>query len=323
MKNYLVNSPVLLIFYNRSDKTKNLLDNLIRTGFNFSKIYIRVDGPKDEKDNLNVQKVISIIKIYQAKLNIVDLKLEKKNLGLQKNIIKSIDHVLSIEETVIILEDDQLASKEFFQFCDIMLERYNNNSNIFQISGSCYLPEKLKKNDYYYSKFPDCVGWATWRRSWKKLIRNISFSKIITDRVVYKYYQNNSITHWFYEYLYREHVAKPKKGLWSTWWQMTIIDQNGLSINPMKNLVIHDGLDQNTNPEHYDDRYLEKKKITCEKISLNKIEFKHRNYNAKLDYYNFVMIKKTDPIFKIKNRLLWLIRFYFRYLNLKGINKNL
>lgn len=324
MKNYLVKSPILLVMYNRPDKTYNLLNNLFLTKNNFSKIYIKIDGPKNKNDEFNVQRVTEIINSYKDRLNIVDIKAEQGNLGLQKNIILSVDYVLSKEKTVIVLEDDQLASKEFFEFCDLMLEKYATEEKIFQISGSCYLPNSLKKNFYYLSKFPDCVGWATWRNSWKKLRRNLSFSEVVREKVVFNYYKNLSISHWFYEYLFREHFAEPKKGLWTTWWQLSIIYENGLSINPMRNLVIHDGLEKSENQEHFDERYLKKKKIVCEKINLNDFElYNEAIYNEKLDNYNFKMIKKTDPIFRLKNRIIWIIRFYYRYHVLKKISKSL
>ena len=150
MQRYQVNSPVLLIFYNRADKAKNILQNLIDTKNNFSKLFIKVDGPKNEDDSIKVNQVIDIINLYKKNFNNLNISIEKKNLGLQQNIISSIDDVLEKEETVIVLEDDQLVSKQFFEFCDLMLFKFKDNEKIFQISGSCYLPDKLKKMTYIF-----------------------------------------------------------------------------------------------------------------------------------------------------------------------------
>ena len=65
-------------------------------------------------------------------------------------------------------------------------------------------------------------------------------------KIVQNYFNNLSKTHWFYEYLFREHYASQKKGLWSTWWQLTIICEDGLSVNT----------------EHYD-KTIEIKKKNC------------------------------------------------------------
>jgi GR25 family glycosyltransferase involved in LPS biosynthesis len=317
MKNYTVKSPVLIIFYNRADKAKNILENLIKSKNKFSKLYFRVDGPKDSKDKFKVKQVIRTLKLYKKFFKCVSVSLEKKNLGLQRNIIKSIDMVLNKNDRIIILEDDQLISDNFFKFCDLMLEKFNNEKKIFSISASCYLPNSLKKDDIFFSKFPDCVGWATWKKSWSKLKRKYSFYDIYKKGIVKKYYNNISIEHWFYEYLYREYVAK-KKGLWSTWWQLAIICENGLSINPMRNLAIHDGLDKDSNAEHFDKSYLVKKYIRCDNLQVNKIKNYNVLHSKYLDQFNFEMIKKTDPAFKIINRIKWFLLFYNRVLSLKN-----
>ena len=242
---------------------------------------------------------------------------------MQQNIIRSIDNVLEKEETVIILEDDQLVSKQFFEFCDLMLFRFRNNEKIFQISGSCYLPNEYKKDDIFFSKIPDCVGWATWKNSWIKLKRSFSLYEIYKEKKIKNYYNSLSNTHWFYEYLYREHYAQEKKGLWSTWWQLTIIYENGLSINPMKNLVIHDGLEDRVDTEHYEKSNEIKKKIQCENINLDKIRNLKVDYNKTLDNLNFKLIKKTDPVFKLKNRINWFLKFLIRIYSLKNKFVNL
>ena len=56
MQNYLIKSPVLVIFYNRLDKTKNIIKNLINSKKNFSKLYFRVDGPKNYLDKKKLKK---------------------------------------------------------------------------------------------------------------------------------------------------------------------------------------------------------------------------------------------------------------------------
>ena len=323
MKNYNVKSPVLIIFYNRVGKTNNILENIIKSKNKFSKLYFRVDGPKDYKDKLKIKKVIKILKLYKKKFDNVKLSFEKKNLGLQRNIIKSIDIVLNENDTVIVLEDDHLISPSFFKFCDLMLKKFKNNKKIFSISASSYLPNHLKKNDIFLSKFADCVGWATWKRSWSKLRRNYNLYDIYKKKIIKKYYNNISIEHWFYEYLYREYKAQKNKGLWSTWWQLSIIYENGLSVNPMRNLVIHDGLDKDSNPEHFDKKYLVKKNIRCEHMQLNKIKNYKPHYNKYLDRFNVEMIKKTDPIYNIFNRIKWFLRFYPRVLSLKKKHVNL
>ena len=81
MQRYQVNSPVLLIFYNRADK-ENILQNLLDTKNNFSKLFIKVDGPKNEDDSIKSDQVIDIN--LTKKFNNINISIEKKNLGCNK-----------------------------------------------------------------------------------------------------------------------------------------------------------------------------------------------------------------------------------------------
>jgi len=323
MDTYTVKTPVLVIFYNRDQKAKNIIKNLLNTTYQFSKIYFSIDGPKNLEDQKKVDKVIKIINSFKIKFKKVELIIRKENLGLQKNIIQSIDYVLHKNETVIVLEDDHIVSPKFFDFCDLMLEKFKDNEKIFSVAGTCYLPDDLKQDEIFLTKFPDCVGWATWRNKWGKLIRKFSFFEIYKKKLINKYYKNFSMEHWFYEYLYRECTALENKGLWSTWWQLSIIYENGLSVNPMRNLTIHDGLDKDANAVHFDESYAIKKKLSCETININKISNYNKNYDQNLDKYNFEIIKKTDPVFKFLNRIKWLIKFIPRLYGLKGSEKSI
>ena len=91
----------------------------------------------------------------------------------------------------------------------------------------------------------------------------------------------------------------------------------------MKNLVIHDGLDNRPDTEHYNKTIEIKKKIVCEEINLDKIKNIEVTYNKTLDNFNFKLIKKSDPLFKLKNRLIWFLRFYKRIYSLKNKFVNL
>ena len=84
-------------FYNRLDKTKNILENLIKSNNDFTNLYFSIDGPKNQEDNDKIQKIIRLLKNYKKKLNNVKLINNENNLGLQQNILKSIDYVLDIK----------------------------------------------------------------------------------------------------------------------------------------------------------------------------------------------------------------------------------
>jgi hypothetical protein len=62
------------------------------------------------------------------------------NLGCGRRVSSGLDWVFSTVDRAIILEDDCLASRGFFSFCDALLERYCDNESVWVISGNSYQP---------------------------------------------------------------------------------------------------------------------------------------------------------------------------------------
>lgn len=308
-----VRAPILIIGYNRPEKIKQLLNILVKV--HTSHIYVKIDGPKHKSDSIKINKLKKIVSIFKTKkknIKSIKIKYEKKNLGLRTNIISGINWVFKSHERCIILEDDILPNNSFFDFCNKMLNIYNQDDGVMHISGTCFLPNDYQKNDYFFSKMPEVHGWATWRNKWNKLIKSFDLDEIIKKNTINKYYQNKSISKWFLEYLYREINSFPKKGIWSPWWQLSIIMNDALCINPMKNLVKHDGYlteDFATHPnrEATKKNYFKKKEINTQKLKKKKI-----TYRKKFDNYHYDLIKLTDPHFKKLNIIKWNIKIYLR-----------
>ena len=228
-------------------------------------------------------------------------------VATRKNILNAIQWVLKTEDRFIFLEDDHKPSESFFYFCDKNLELYKNDEKVMQIKGSCFLKKNI--NDFYFSKYSDCIGWASWKNSWNKLIKKFNFFELQKLKLINFFFKNPTASKWFNQYLYRETITMKHKGLWSTWFQLTIIKNDGLCISPMKNLVIHEGIYKNTNSTHYDSSYELIARYKLQDINFNKLIKKKVVWNKSLDEENFEIVKKTDPIFHIKNRLKWFIKY--------------
>ena len=69
------------------------------------------------------------------------------------------------------MEDDCVPSKDFFKFCNLLLEKYKNDNRISQISGNNFLNFKKYKrrnlDSYFFSKLTSSWGWATWKNRWE------------------------------------------------------------------------------------------------------------------------------------------------------------
>lgn len=161
----LINSPVLLICFNRPDTTE-IVFNSIRD-VQPKKLYVAIDGPRDikpqEKDLC--AQVLEITKNVNWECDVKYL-IRDKNLGCKLGVSQAITWALKKEDRVIIIEDDIVATPSFYYFADEMLEKYKNEKNISMVSANNYTPIKNSQSDYFFSKYGHIWGWATWKRVW-------------------------------------------------------------------------------------------------------------------------------------------------------------
>ena len=93
---------------------------------------------------------------------------------------------------------------------------------------------------YYFSKYPHCWGWATWRRAWQHYDVDMHIWPEIRDGNWLK-----DILNYLPEERYRrrifQRVYKNKINTWDYQWTLTCWQQNGLIVLPRFNLVSNIG----------------------------------------------------------------------------------
>lgn len=163
-----MNIPLLLITFNRPEKVRIIL-NLIR-GQRPTEIYIAQDGPRfgNTADIINIQEVRKAIVDFIDWPCKIHTQFQEKNLGCGKGPIAAISWFFINVESGIILEDDCLPHPDFFPYCELLLEKYKNDSRISFIGGSNYGYQVQGRASYSFSSgHHQTWGWATWRRTWK------------------------------------------------------------------------------------------------------------------------------------------------------------
>jgi hypothetical protein len=90
------------------------------------------------------------------------------NLGCGRRVASGLEWVFSQVEMAIILEDDCLPDPTFFPYCAELLEKYRGVPQIGMVSGSHHQEESAREGDsYYFCRYGNIWGWATWRRAWE------------------------------------------------------------------------------------------------------------------------------------------------------------
>ena len=239
MKKNFQNIPVLVLGYNRANHIKKLFKALSK--IKPKKIYISLDGPKkNTKDEVNTQLVKNEIQKINWKCSIKK-KYNIKNLGCRDSVRSGIDWFFKDNQFGIILEDDCLPSKSFFEFCNKINEIYKNNEKIYAISGSNFY-NKETKYDYFYSKYNHCWGWATWKRAWKYYDNNLTFLNKFTQSYQWKLLHENKTERRFWEKIFNR-VKEKKIDSWAYAWTYSVWKKNALTVIPKKNLIKNIGFD--------------------------------------------------------------------------------
>jgi hypothetical protein len=162
-----VDTPVALILFNRPDHVVRLIEALrpVRP----RRLFVIADGPRPDRPG----EADRCEAARRAVLEGVDWEAEiltefsERNLGCRRRVSSGLDWVFSQVEEAIILEDDLVPHPDFFRYCGELLDRYRTEPRVGAISGDCFQPDGFDCGaSYYFSVYPHCWGWATWRRAW-------------------------------------------------------------------------------------------------------------------------------------------------------------
>lgn len=97
----------------------------------------------------------------------VDRNYSSTNLGCRRRVSSGLSWVFECVSEAIILEDDCLPHPGFFDYCDVLLARYRETPEVFSVCGTNLLRRHPRPSEsYYFSRYPQIWGWATWRRVW-------------------------------------------------------------------------------------------------------------------------------------------------------------
>lgn len=231
--------PVILICYNRPWHTAQVLKTLLE--HNIQSLYIFSDAPKSEKD---VEAVQTTRKLFNAvrwtKPEIIE---RTENVGLAKNIVNAVNHVFQKHDNLILLEDDCVPRKYFFDFMYKCLSKYQNHEKIFGINGhSVPIPHALQKNypyDIYFFPRIGSWGWATWKRAWQH--HNPDLTKLynaVLDSGIDINQGGSDIPG-----MVQRFIAGQLKDVWTLNWVLSVYLNHGYYIYPIHSQIDNIGLD--------------------------------------------------------------------------------
>ena len=221
---------VLILGYNRPDSLQAVV-NATLGGWN-GEIRLVLDGPRNENDRLKQEQILN----YAMANHRLQIVRRKENLGLAKNIVQAVSEGLVDFEFLIVLEDDCVPSRAFFDFCSWAAQKYENDASVMSASGTNHLlPAVPFGAAAYLSKYHHCWGWGTWRRAWK--LMNFGMIGVDIDRIV------ESVDSGFelgFRRYWSDRFRKTKDGQINSWayrWLLSCWQNGGLSVTSRNSLV--------------------------------------------------------------------------------------
>ncbi len=236
--------PVLLLAFNRPENTQKVFEAIAQA--KPSQLFFAVDGPRigNKVDLEKSEQVKKIIEQVNWPCEVKTL-FHEKNIGCKLAVSGAITWFFEHVEAGIILEDDCVPSSDFFDFCNVMLERYKDKTEIMMISGSNFYAEKNLygiENGCFLSKYFSAWGWATWRRAWKNY--DFSMQSIERKKLCQKLKQafRYSFARIYYLQIYDE-LKRNEINAWDYQWFFKNLVLTGYALVPAKNLVKNIGIE--------------------------------------------------------------------------------
>ncbi len=304
--------PVLFLIFNRPDTTEEVFQ-AIRLA-QPKKLYVAADGPRTFKEGEKqlCQKTREIINQVNWDCDVKTLYRDS-NLGCKEAVSGAINWFFENEELGIILEDDCLPDLSFFYFCKDLLLKYKDNEQIMLIGGHNFVRDQIKlKSSYYFSHYPHIWGWATWKRAWEKYDKNI----LNLDLFI-----NEKLPNIYISYKQRKYLINNLKltkfndiNTWDYQWGYSILNNKGLAITPVKNMVINLGFRNQSTHSFLRDKKREISKL--EQMDFPLIHPDSFDVNLNLDFitYNNVMSKSPSRLLRLmlENGFLEILKYFWK-----------
>lgn len=252
-----INTAVLFIVFNRPKSTEQVFESIRRAAP--ERLYIAADGPRQTRsaERALCEEVRRIATAVDWGCEVKTL-FRDRNLGCKYAVYYAIQWLFENEERGIILEDDCVPNPDFFQFCGLMLDQFENNPSVGMIAGtnfytSCTINMPV---DYFYSRQFSVWGWASWRRAWSDYDPDIRLwdEEDVRQRLL------TSLPKRYLRKYYSTIFDEVRSGVIDTWdfqWAFANMIDGRFCLTPRVNLVSNIGIEGAHGKEQSKSQFLE------------------------------------------------------------------
>lgn len=235
-------APIVVFAYNRLDTLTNTISSLLANPeAEKSELFVYVDGARLQKegDSERVKSVQDFVKTISG-FQKVTYHFSKRNKGLANSIITGTSQILNKYGKVIVVEDDLFLSRSFLRFMNDMLDKFEKDSRIMQISGfGCHLTcANNYPYDAYINERAQSWTWGTWKDRWETIDWNVKdFNNLASSRDLQKKFNKRGSD--LYKMLHDYMTGKNSS--WYIRFNYSMYKQGRYSLMPIRSLVRNDG----------------------------------------------------------------------------------
>ena len=285
--------PVLIIAWRRPDKVKRVISAL--RVVKPEKVFVACDGPRTENEK-DIKLVLETRRILIEEIDwncSIKKRFHNTNQGCRIGVSGAINWFFEHVDQGIILEDDCMPHPDFFSFTSELLDFYKNDKRIWCISGNNFQEGKWHGDgSYYFSKYPHCWGWATWKDRWNYYKEELTkWDQLKKSKLIYSIFPNRKERNYFKK-IFDKLKFENQPDSWAYRWFFICQIYSGLTILPNENLVKNIGFDEESTH-------------TKEGLAPNIKEIKKSNFNIlPIKHPSFIVRSIDADEYTFKKRFL-------------------
>jgi len=234
-------TPVLLVAWKRPDTLRKVIATMRAAAPR--RVYVACDGPRHDQaaeveSVREVRRTIDLEIDWQCSVNKLYSDI---NHGCRLGVSRAIKWFFEHEKEGIILEDDCVPHQDFYSFCSELLEYHREDARVWVVTGNNFQDGRKRGSEsYYFSRYPHCWGWATWRRAWSHYSPDFDFwpewkrsrhwRGLLLDRREMLYWES-----------ILDQVYARQLDSWACPWLASVWKGGGLTATPQTNLVTNIG----------------------------------------------------------------------------------
>ena len=234
MKPYLVDIPVLILFFNRPQQLGQVFAQVKKA--RPSRLFLYQDGPRSDADLPGITACRKVVAQVDWECEVETLY-QERNFGCDPSEYISQKWAFSRVEKCVVLEDDDVPSVSFFSFCKELLDRYADDERITMISGF-NVEEQTDdvQGDYFFTTNFSIWGWASWRRvvdQWDEhytWLDNPVATRQLEELIRERGYRDDFLP------MCRKHREQGKAFYETIFWSHLLLS-GGLAIVPRRNMI--------------------------------------------------------------------------------------